>query len=460
MPGIQITGLASGLDTATIISQLMAIERLPRTKIEYSQSQVEARRSGLSNIQSKLDALKRAVRDLSSVAVWQDTQSVESSDAGKVVAKRTGGAAPGGYELVVDQLAAAARRTYQFDSSDPLTITIRDSGGNETATFEVEAGTSLDDLVARINATPSSGVYAVNVGGQLVLSARTTGEASNFTVDGLGPAVESVDGRDAIFSINGQQHTSSSNVVSDAIPGLELTLKARTDGTTITVGPPAPDTGLIKEQIKAFVDAYNAALTAMTDALSEKKVANPSNKTDAAKGALFGDSGVREILSTLRTAVGSVVPGFDESTTGSGLMMLAQIGISTGAASSTVNNDSVSGRLVFDEAAFDAAFAKDPLGVQRLLGGMADTPGFAQDFVSRLDVYVGSEGVLSQRMSAIDGELTRIRDSLTRFDERLAMREERYQRQFAALESALSRSQALSNQLAAQLNSLMSTSNR
>ena len=56
--------------------------------------------------------------------------------------------------------------------------------------------------------------------------------------------------------------------------------------------------------------------------------------------------------------------------------------------------------------------------------------------------------------------LRRIRDSLTRFDERLAMREERYQRQFAALESALSRSQALSNQLAAQLNSLMSTSNR
>jgi flagellar capping protein FliD len=33
MAGIQLSGLVSGLDTQSIISQLMAVERQPRTRI-------------------------------------------------------------------------------------------------------------------------------------------------------------------------------------------------------------------------------------------------------------------------------------------------------------------------------------------------------------------------------------------------------------------------------------------
>ena len=38
MAGIQLSGLASGLDTASIIDSLMAVERQPRTRIEMRQA--------------------------------------------------------------------------------------------------------------------------------------------------------------------------------------------------------------------------------------------------------------------------------------------------------------------------------------------------------------------------------------------------------------------------------------
>jgi len=37
MAGIQMSGLVSGLDTASIIDQLMKVEKLPRTKITLDQ---------------------------------------------------------------------------------------------------------------------------------------------------------------------------------------------------------------------------------------------------------------------------------------------------------------------------------------------------------------------------------------------------------------------------------------
>jgi len=458
MAGIQLTGLASGMDTSSIITQLMSIERMPRTAIQNNQTFTQARRTNLADIQSKLTTLKLASTDLGSVVSWTNTQSVDTSDATKVTATLKGGAGPGGYDLAVTNLASSSRRTYAFDSTNPLSITIQNANGDQTGSFSVAAGGSLDDLVAQINSTPDAGVYAVNVNAQLVLASRTTGAASTFTVNGLGAPTDSVDGVDASFTINNQAFTSASNVVEDAIPGLELTLKAKTASTTINVGAPAPDTSVVKGKIKAFVDAYNTALTTMNNALGEQRVANPANATDAAKGSLYGDSGLRDMLDALRSTTGSPLAGFDGTTTASGLTTLAQIGVSTGAAntSTTIDQDAVSGKLKFDEAAFDAAYAKDPVGVQRLLGGVIGQDGFAQQFSTRIAGYTDTGGILSQRLSSVDSDLTSIKDQLSRFDDRLSTRQAYYEQQFQMMEMALNQSQSLGNQLAMQLNALNS----
>jgi flagellar hook-associated protein 2 len=455
MAGIQMSGLSSGLDTASIVSQLMAIEKLPRNRLTSEQAQIQARRTNLNGIQSKLETLKLAAHDLGSIASWGDKQSVASTDDTKLSVRTYAGAGPGGYDVVIDSLAGAARRTYAFaTSTSPQTITIKDKGGAQTGSFPLAADATIDDAVAAINGSPEAGVFAVNVDGALVLAARTTGKASDFTATGAGALTDSANGVDASFTVNGKAYTSATNVVKNAVAGLELTLKARTTSTTVNVGNPGPDTSVIRDKLKAFVAAYNGALGEMRTDVAEKRVPKATTTSDAAKGSLFGDSGVADIIDTLRSSVSDPVSGFTAASTKTGLSTLAQLGISTGAATSgtTVNADAVAGKLSFDELAFSKALEADPLGVQKLLGGVTGRRGFAQAFESVVDGMSGTTGRLRSRITSADSDLSRLTQKLTTFDARMDMKQTYLERQFRALESAMAKSQNLGVQLAATYN--------
>src|SRR5919202_2333793 len=107
---INFGGLASGLDTNTIADQLIAIERQPENRLKLRQQQIDARKSALSDIQSRLKNLRFAAQDLKSPALWLDTQTVDVNDPTKIAAVRTAGAATGGYPVTVTQLASASQQ--------------------------------------------------------------------------------------------------------------------------------------------------------------------------------------------------------------------------------------------------------------------------------------------------------------------------------------------------------------
>ena len=110
MAGISISGLASSLDTESIISKLMTIERAPRARMELRQGQIKARETALRGILAKVEAVSDAATSLRSVGLWADVQSVQSSASDKVSAKRLSGTGPGGYQVEVTQLARAEQR--------------------------------------------------------------------------------------------------------------------------------------------------------------------------------------------------------------------------------------------------------------------------------------------------------------------------------------------------------------
>ena len=86
---MQLTGLASGLDTSSIITQLMAIERMPEKQMQVKKSQSEARQSLLKDFDTKLNALHDAAAALSAVTLWSPKQTVTSSDPARVSAVLT-----------------------------------------------------------------------------------------------------------------------------------------------------------------------------------------------------------------------------------------------------------------------------------------------------------------------------------------------------------------------------------
>ena len=84
---ITLTGMASGLDTDSIISQLMAIEQNKVTAVQRRQTSVTQHKTDLASIKTKLDAVKTAAADLTSASLWKPAQTTSSSDPTKVDAQ-------------------------------------------------------------------------------------------------------------------------------------------------------------------------------------------------------------------------------------------------------------------------------------------------------------------------------------------------------------------------------------
>ena len=119
--GLALSGLASGVDTASIVSQLMALDRQTTTRMTYRQAAVTAQRTGLTTIAAKLSALQSAAKALGDDASWAHKQTVESSDA-KVGVTLVGGAGIGGHTVQVDRLASSMQRGYTFSAATGGTI--------------------------------------------------------------------------------------------------------------------------------------------------------------------------------------------------------------------------------------------------------------------------------------------------------------------------------------------------
>jgi flagellar hook-associated protein 2 len=250
---------------------------------------------------------------------------------------------------------------------------------------------------------------------------------------------------DAQYRLNGSTSvlTSQSNTLENAIPGLKLQLKGVvTTFTSITVGTPSTDTEAMKTKVKAFVDAYNAVVTTTRAKVTEKSVADATTTTDAAKGSLFGDSGLLSMLSSLRARMGERVSGL------AGLDDLADIGIAVPKSSGTTSQDAKEGKLAIDDAKLSAALAADPSKVRDLFAG------FSTGLEAFIKSQTGTSGVLDQRDKSAEAEIKRITAQADRAETRLQDKEKRLKAQFAAMETALLNAQSQSAWLSGQLDSL------
>lgn len=445
MPPLRLGGLSSGLDTETIIAQLMAAERGPRIRYERQQDVAEARKSTLADIQSKLKSLGTALADLRSPTLFADTQTVETSDATRVAVSRTGSVGTGAYMVKVNTVAAAEQRAYTYTSQS--TASSIEVGGHTT---NLEADATLADAITAINADGDAKVWASDVNGKIALTWRDTGAANNAaTVTAASLSGESVlrAGRDAAYEIDGVAGTSASNEIS-TLPGLTLTLKAPTAAdVAITVGPPGPDTAKVADKVKAFVEAYNAANDLIRNELREERVRNANSKFDRGKGALRGDPALSQLQSQLRQVLSSTV-----ATGKTAADQLADLGITTGAAAgdATFSRDAINGKLVLDEEKLKSTLAAEPTAVKQLLGATGGN-GIAQAMEAILSPVTGVGGTFEQRTQSADAEIKRLKDSMTAFDQRLELRERALRSMFSRLEQGLAASQAQGSMLTQRL---------
>ena len=111
---LQVTGLASNLDTTSIINALMALDRAPLTALTNQQKGLQARNTQLTNLQTALQTVALNAQSLGSPGLFANSQTVTSSDTTRVSATATSGAGVGGYQIAVTQLANSSQKTFGF----------------------------------------------------------------------------------------------------------------------------------------------------------------------------------------------------------------------------------------------------------------------------------------------------------------------------------------------------------
>jgi flagellar hook-associated protein 2 len=445
MASLSVDGLVSGLDTTSLINQLIAAERSTQTSLKTRLKATQDSATAYRTINSKVDALRTAAEDLAKATTWSAAKASVPASSGVSVAL-TGTAATGQLSFTVESLAAAHSvltdgRWPSATGAGALTELTLTTGGTAT-TVPVGGTGSLADAVAAINASNagvSAGAVRMDDGTYaLMLTARKSGAANAFSVDGVGTVTTLAAGADArlrLGSATGPAVSSPSNTFTELLPGGTLTVSQTTTAPVTVEVVSDPDA--VAGKVQAFVDAANAALA---------DIKRLSASTGGAAAVLKGDATLSRLTSEILGAVSAAV-GAEGSPGAAGVQLTR------------------TGTVAFDKTVFLGKLQSDPELTRRLFAG---TPASGTD--PAVDgVAQRLQAVAKKATDTTTGTLTKLaegRDTMARdyqdriedWDVRLETRRATLVRQFTAMETALSSLKQQSSWLAGQLASLPSSS--
>jgi flagellar hook-associated protein 2 len=132
MATISSPGIGSGLDTAGIVTKLMAIESTPLNQLKKNQDSFQTKITAYGQVQSNLSQFQSSVLSLSNINTLK-TVSATSSDTSILSATTSVGAVAGNYAITVNQLAQAQQLVSNGQSSSTASI---GSGSTSTVTFD------------------------------------------------------------------------------------------------------------------------------------------------------------------------------------------------------------------------------------------------------------------------------------------------------------------------------------
>lgn len=450
MSAISFGGLASGIDTNSIITQLVKLERTPIDTLSQRQTTNTSRKAKWTSLRSKLEDLRTASAALNTASKASPV-AVTSSNSSVLTATSSSGGSAGRYDIRVDRLAQASRTysdAYTSNSQAGLfgTGTLSIQVGTGTAIDVAVDGTdSLDSVAAKINASGAAVQASVLFDGgtyRLQIAGNQTGAANAVTLTESGtslgvasPANVRQQAVDAQVTIDGFAVTRPTNSLSDVIAGVNLELKdVSPTGTTQRVDV-TRDTGALTDKVKKFVDAYN---------IVNNFINAEATYSGVTKGAesLVGDSTVRSLQTRLRSQITSPVGGI----TGR-YSSLAAIGVS-------LQRD---GSLALDSAKLSAAISADPAAVSQVFakpdtGAMVALDKLVNQYTST------SDGLIGKRVSAIDDANRNITKQMSDLEDRVTKFEDRLRAQFTAMEQTMSRIQNQGSQITSIMNSLSGAS--
>lgn len=427
-------GLASGIDTASLITGLVAAATKPLTVIKAQQADVQAKQDAYDTLSSRLDSLSTALADLDTVQEFRSVTGRSADDTALGVSV-AGDAVVGTFRVQIDQLASASMTVSEGMASRSAESSLAQGtwhftvGGTTTDVTIGAADANLDDLVAAIN-DQVAGVtaFVMDTGDatnpyRLVVTGDDTGLDNAVTIDttdldgatGTVPTMtETTAACDALLQVNGILISASTNEIDTAVQGVTFTAQeVTTSPVTVTVGR---DTDAMVTKMAAVITAYNA----VTSYVREQKVYNPD---EGLKGAFVGESQANTVTEQLQSLMASQFSGLGALDT------LASLGITTAR----------NGDLELDEDKLHTVLNSNFEDVVSLFTD--SSTGVAASITALVETFTGDEGTVTLRSESLGQQVDTMDDRIADFQDQLDTYEARLQKQFTNMEIAMARFQ-------------------
>jgi flagellar hook-associated protein 2 len=442
----------NSIDFNTILNAVMQQERTPLTALETRKTALETQNTTFGTFATKLSSLETAVKNLAKTDSLAKV-SAASSDEGVGVSTTTS-TVEGTYDVVVSQLARAqvTTSTSTYGSVDAVVGTggaLQLLAANQPPVEIMLTGSmTLKQIAEAINAKTESPVTASVVQAapgsyRLVLTGRSTGTDNAFTLTstmtgGLGltfadgdtdgifgeAGTNTQEARNAALTVNSLAITSSSNDVTDVVPGVTLKLKKEdaTKTATITV---TRDSGDVAKNLETFVKSYNDVITFLTD---------QNNAAATGKTSIARDPILRSLRDSLRSAM---LEEYAEG--GATYSRLATVGVEFEAG----------GKIKLNKEKLEDALADSPSNVQKLFAGATGTGGAFGAVQKLLKDYTEAGGLVASARTRLGEQVTSISKRLDTLEAQLAIRRTSLQQEYIAADLAMTQIKAQSSSLSA-----------
>lgn len=474
---------------------MTVVEREETINVKNSAKDFKLAKAGIADVTS----IKVGNEVYTATGPWNvdGTLELESDLGNKVIVKKDG-------TLTFDQAIPKDPNddekylnidvNYKFNQGSFSITTYDNTGVPVKKDFTFDGSMTLNQIISEVNRANAGVNLFYDEYTDTVSVTRT--ETGNFNANGkeiefdggfltnilkLDSANEQ-GGDNAKFTINGLETERSTNTFT--INGTDITLKETFSDNPVVIGV-STDVDKVVDSVKEFITKYNEMIDLINGKLTEERYRSFKPLSDEQKsamserevemweekarsGLLRNDPTLSSGLSQIRMALMQQVEGLTSSL---GLKHLSEIGIVTS------KNYMDGGKLELDsglqgaerldgEARLRKAIAEDPEGFyQMFMGGASDSPqaeqGIARRVIGLIDKTIkenieqraGNEYRQNHQFT-LGRELDDVNKRISNFERRLQQLEDRYWRQFSAMESSLAKLNSQSESLMSFMMSL------
>lgn len=434
---IRMTGMVSGLDTDSIVKELVSAYSTKKEKYEKERTKLGWKQEIWKSLNKEVNSFYKSVGNLRFDSGY-NTKKTTSSDSTKATVSASGNATVGTQKLHVlstaqsgyltgaeiktaanEKVTTSTKLSDLGVTADEITFHVgsaNNSASGTTKQIKVGKDSTISDVVnqlkdAGLNANFDAG------NGRFYLSSSDSGYATDFNITadssdtnsttllnalGLGNTAKKIDGSDAVIVLNGVKYTSTTNNfsvnglsisvngVTDKVDDLEhVDVDALDDSKAVSIST-TTDTQGIYDKIKDFLTSYNNIINKMTKLYNADSAKNYEPLTDDEKSQMSDsevekwETKIKDSLlrrdSNLSTIMNAMTTSMTKTISINGKnYSLSSFGISTLGYMNSAENEQNAYHIDGDEDDENTSGNKD-----KLMAALSSDPDTVIDFMKQL----------------------------------------------------------------------------